>query len=71
MKNIEDLNAQILKITMEIRDKHHELSKFINEMPITIPDESNPEINIQILQEYYNSLCNLLKKYEANHIDKN
>lgn len=58
------LNEEIIELTMQIREKYPELSKFLNEMPITIPNESSPKINIKILEEYYESVNNMLKKYE-------
>ena len=67
MKTEAELNADILKITLVIQDKFPELSKYITEMPVTIPYEKHPEINLTALQDYYNSLYALLKKYEANH----
>lgn len=66
MKNEAQLNADILKITMTIQQKNPELSKYISEMPITIPDVEFPEINVKILQEYYDSLVVLLNKYVQN-----
>ena len=67
MKTEEELNADILKITMTIRDNYPELSKYISEMPVTVPDESNPHVNLKNLQDYYDSLNNILKKYTLNH----
>ncbi len=67
MKTESELNENILKITMTIRNEFPELMKFLNEMPITIPSEVSPEINNKILQEYYNSLETLLRKYAPNH----
>ena len=67
MKTESELNDAILKVIMTIRNEFPELMKFLNEMPVTIPDVSNPEINAKILQDYYNSLENLLKKYAPNH----
>ena len=63
METEKDLNAKILATTMQIQEKHPELSKLLDEMPITIPDESKPEINEENLEEYYTSLKNLLDKY--------
>ena len=63
METEKELNAKILAITMQIQEKHPELSKFLDEMPVTIPDENRPEINIKILKKYYNSLSNLLKEH--------
>ena len=66
MKNEKEWNAKILALTMKIRTQNPELSKYLLEMPITIPDIVKPEINNKALQEYYNSLKNLLKEYDAN-----
>lgn len=66
MKTQEKINNKILKITMEIKEKFPELSKFILEMPETIPIVDNPIINHKALQEYYNSLKILLNNYIKN-----
>ena len=47
MKTEKELNDAILKITMKIRNDYPELSKYLSEMPVTIPDITNPEINIK------------------------
>ncbi|TDE44420.1 hypothetical protein E0I26_08620 [Flavobacterium rhamnosiphilum] len=67
MKTEKELNEAILKITMNIRNDYPELSKYLLEMPVTIPDISNPEINSKALTDYYESLENMLKKYIPNH----
>lgn len=64
-----DLNSKILQITMKINDQYPELSKYLNEMPITIPDEKNPEITIKNMQAYYDSLNSILNKYILEHSD--
>lgn len=67
MKTEAELNKNIVKMTMTIRNEFPELMKFLGEMPETIPDSKSPEINIKILQDYYNSLEDLLRKYAPNH----
>lgn len=67
MKTESELNADILKITMIIQEIFPELSKYLVEMPVTIPDDISPEINLKNLKDYYDSLDNLLKKYADNH----
>jgi hypothetical protein len=67
MKTEKELNAAILKITMKIRNEYPELSKYLGEMPVTIPNIINPEINIKTLKYYYESLNSILKKYIPNH----
>lgn len=64
-----DLTAKILKITLQINDKYPELSKYLEELPVTIPDEKKPEINIKNLQTYYESLNSILNKYILEHSD--
>ena len=68
METEKELNAKILAKTTEILQKHPELSEFLNEMPITIPDENDPEINIKILKDYYDSLDKMLKDYHLKTI---
>jgi hypothetical protein len=67
METEEKLNAAILKITMIIQEKYPELSKYIAEMPVSIPNIFSPEVNIKTLQEYYDSLEILLNDYDKNH----
>jgi hypothetical protein len=55
------------EITMFIHTTHPELSKFIEEFPVTIPNQKNPKITIENLETYYNSLANLISKYNQNH----
>ena len=61
------LNEKILTITLEIAEKYPELSKYLEEMPVTIPNVPNPEMGLATLQEYYASLQNLLQEYAAKH----
>src|ERR1035437_5136146 len=58
-----DLNSKILQITMKIKDQYPELSKYIEEMPVTIPDRKNPDITPKNLKTYYDSLNSVLNKY--------
>jgi hypothetical protein len=67
MKTEKQLNTDILELTMEIKEKYPELSKYILEMPVTIPNEENPEMNCKSLQDYYDSLNIMLKDYIKNH----
>lgn len=71
MQSEKDLNKKIMEITMLIQTKYPELSKYLNEMPATIPIEENPKINSENLQKYYNSLEELMKKYAIEHPKKN
>jgi hypothetical protein len=63
MKTEEEINADILKITLVIQENYPELSKYIAEMPVTVPDCNHPDINLKNLDEYYQSLFELVKNY--------
>jgi AAA15 family ATPase/GTPase len=62
-----DLNSKILKITMKIKDHYPELSQYLEEMPVTIPSDNDPEMNLNLLKSYYESLNSLLKKYKVEY----
>lgn len=62
-----DLNANILKITLRINNQYPELYKYIEEMQVTIPDESSPEITLKNLKSYYDTLNSMLNKYIIEH----
>ena len=64
---VKDLNAKILQITLMIREQFPELSKYVEEMPVTVPDEKNPEIIKRDLKNYYDSLNSTLSKYKLEH----
>ncbi|HWY37821.1 MAG TPA: hypothetical protein VNY73_04640 [Bacteroidia bacterium] len=63
MDTEKDLSLKILNITMLIKDQYPELSKYLEEMKVTIPDKSSPEITKRSLEAYYDSLNALLSKY--------
>lgn len=67
MKTEKELNNRIMKITMLIKKDYPELSKYLLELPETIPDVKNPEMNNKVLKEYLNSLKEILDKYAPNH----
>ena len=67
MKTEDELSNAILEITMKIREQYPELSKYIQEMPVTIPNVENPKMNLKTLQEYHTSLAVLLKDYIENN----
>lgn len=66
-----ELNAEILEITMTIREKYPELAEYLPELPGTIPDKENPEITIKTLREYLNTLRALVENYDLEHPELN
>ena len=67
MQTEHQLTDDILKITLVIKGQYPELAKYIEEMPVTIPDKETPQINTKNLQTYYDSLLSLVKKYSDTH----
>ena len=59
----ETWSEKILHITLKIKEQYPELGKFLDEMPVTIPAKKMATITPNILQEYYNSLTELLNNY--------
>ncbi|MDA3893913.1 MAG: hypothetical protein PF517_19815 [Salinivirgaceae bacterium] len=64
---ISELNSKILDITMTIKDEFPELSKYLEEIPETLPNHLNPEITLLNLKTYYETLDTLLKNYILAH----
>ena len=67
MTKEEELNEKIMKITTAIREDYPELHKYLNEMPVTIPSEKHPHVDIEELTKYYESLITLFRNYVAEH----
>lgn len=68
MESEKELNSKILEITMTIKEKYPELYEHLGEMPVTLLDIENPEINRKNLRAYYDSLKSLLKNYVHDHL---
>lgn len=67
MEDVKILYRKILAITMLIEEKYPELTKYLSEMPDTIPNENHPNIDKKALYDYYISLCDILTDYEIEH----
>lgn len=70
MDSEKQLNEKILAITMKIQGKYPELSKYLNELPDTIPNENDPKIDTKVLDNYYESLVKLIATYDLEMIEK-
>lgn len=68
MRTEKEITEAIAKLTIEIREKYPEISKYINEMPVTNPDMEHPRVNVELLNDYYETLRSMLDKYAAEHI---
>lgn len=61
------LNSKILKTTTIIKNQYPELSEYLNETPVTIPSETSPEIALNNLKTYGESLNSILINYKLEH----
>lgn len=61
------LNRKILKIKRIIKDRFPELSKFLDEMPVSMEDSNMSEVSYNDLDEYYQSLEAVLTKYKLEY----
>jgi hypothetical protein len=67
MQNTNELNSQILKMIMAIKDKYPELSKYLEELKISIPSQKIPEVTREDLKVYFDSLNDLFTTYKLTH----
>lgn len=67
MKTKTELEHSIISVTTKINQKFPELTKYINEMPVNISENNQEDINTKNLNEYDNSLVELLEKYSKTH----
>jgi hypothetical protein len=70
METEKSVNAKILYITMTIRERYPELSKYIEEMNVTLPTDKHPDLALRDLQAYYSSLEAMLNKYKLDQRNK-
>ncbi len=68
MQTKEELNKEILETTSTIQENYPELSKFLDEMTVTIPNKDKPEINESILKDYNDSLQAMAAGYAQSSI---
>lgn len=52
METENEISKDIIATTLEIHQDFPELSKYIIEMPVTIPNVANPEITTDNLKDY-------------------
>lgn len=68
MQTTNELQKKISQITSEISDKFPELIKYILELPNS--NSEKEEDNIKNLENYYNSLAEIMNKYGDTHAGK-
>lgn len=63
MNNLQNTLKEISQLTKTIETNYPELYQFLDESPMSIPSESNPTIDKKIMQDYLDSLKQLLKHH--------
>lgn len=61
MERIKALLQQILQVTTELETYYPELYQYLGETPITLPDDPHPKMDEKALQDYLNTLQEMLK----------
>jgi len=70
VKTIQDIENQIITLTTSIEVNYPELYRSLNENPITIPSKRHPEMTISVMEDYLESLKDILKEYIKTHQKK-
>lgn len=65
MKTEQQLNTDILRMTMIIAELSPELTKYIQEIPVRLSYSEFPQEYIDDLEDYYESLDGWMHQYEA------
>lgn len=67
MKNLNSLLREITQLTGNLESNYPELYRFLDENPMTIPNEGRPEMNREALESYLESLKHLLRDHLESH----
>lgn len=69
MKLSQSILTEITQVIRDIEDNYPELQKYLDERPMTLPDENDPDAKVddEVLKEYLSSLNNLVSKYKEEH----
>ena len=67
MKTLQEIENQIIRLTMSIEVNYPELYATLDENPITLPSKVHPDMNINIMEDYLESLKQILKQYTKTH----
>ena len=68
MKLSQNILSEIMQVTRDIEENYPELEKYLDERPMTLPNENDPEAQVdnESLKKYLSSLKAMLKKYKKS-----
>jgi hypothetical protein len=64
MENIRKILTEISKTITNIETNYPEVYKYLCENPVTIPNQQDPKVGAKELQNYLESLKDLIKKFK-------
>ncbi len=67
MKDLGHVLLEITQLTNIIQTHYPGLYQFLDEDPMSIPVSSDPHIDKEVLQEYLESLQQMLNHYQETH----
>jgi hypothetical protein len=67
MKTLQNIETQIVTLTTSIEVNYPELYAMLDENPITIPTVIDPKMSISVMEDYLESLKQILKQYIKTH----
>ncbi|MGB5665714.1 MAG: hypothetical protein WBM53_02610 [Maribacter sp.] len=70
MKNLHNILKEIVQLTTNIETNYPELYRFLDENPMTLPVSKHPHMDKEVMQEYLESLKQLLKHHLETHKKK-
>ncbi|WP_179338454.1 hypothetical protein [Winogradskyella ludwigii] len=63
MKNLHNILTQITALTSNIETNYPELYRSLDENPMTLPVSKHPHIDKKVMEEYLESLTDVLNQY--------
>lgn len=70
MKDLHNILQEITQLTTNIETNYPELYRSLDENPITLPVSKHPHIDKKVIQEYLESLKQLLRHHLETHKNK-
>ena len=70
MKDLHNTLKEITQLTTNIETNYPELYRSLDENPMTMPVSKHPHMDKEIMQEYLDSLKQLLKHHLETHKNK-
>ena len=67
MESQNDLNESIFLTTLKIQEEFPELTKYFDEIPVNFQSYTEKGVNNKALEDYLDSLNDLLETYAKKH----